>query len=51
MDPPLSTVRVPKKNRRNLHENASRALASSSHDFQQRILPTEFVIRGTVRHL
>jgi LacI family transcriptional regulator len=52
MDPPLSTVRVQKEE---IGETCMKMLLERLHHprmtFSQRILPTEFVIRGTVRHL
>ena len=52
MDPPLSTVRVHKEE---IGETCMKMLLERLHHpkmaFSQRILPTEFVIRGTVRHL
>jgi DNA-binding LacI/PurR family transcriptional regulator len=52
MDPPLSTVRVYKEE---IGETCMKMLLERLHHprmtFSQRILPTEFVIRGTVRHL
>jgi LacI family transcriptional regulator len=52
MDPPLSTVRVHKEE---LGETCMKMLIERLHHprmtFSQRILPTEFVIRGTVRQL
>ena len=52
MDPPLSTVRVHKEE---IGETCMKMLLERLHHprmtFNQRILPTEFVIRGTVRHL
>ena len=52
MDPPLSTVRVHKEE---IGEICMKMLLERLHHprmtFSQRILPTEFVIRGTVRHL
>src|SRR2546423_4609627 len=52
MDPPLSTVRGPKQE---IGETCMKMLLERLHHprmtFSQRILPTEFVIRGTVRNL
>jgi DNA-binding LacI/PurR family transcriptional regulator len=52
MDPPLSTVRVHKEE---IGETCMKMLLERLHlpqmAFSQRILPTEFVVRGTVRHL
>ena len=52
MDPPLTTVRVHKEA---IGETCMKMLLERLHHpqmtFSQRILPTEFVIRGTVRHL
>jgi LacI family transcriptional regulator len=52
MDPPLSTVRVHKEE---IGETCMKMLLERLHHpgmaFSQRILPTEFVIRGTVCHL
>ena len=52
MDPPLSTVRVHKEA---IGENCMKMLLERLHDsrmaFSRRILPTEFVIRGTVRKI
>jgi DNA-binding LacI/PurR family transcriptional regulator len=52
MDPPLSTVRVHKEE---IGQTCMKMLLERLHHpqmaFSQRILPTEFVIRGTVRHL
>ena len=52
MDPPLSTVRV---NREEIGETCMKMLLERLHHpqmaFSQRVLPTEFVIRGTVRQL
>jgi LacI family transcriptional regulator len=52
MDPPLSTVRVHKEE---IGETCVKMLLERLHHpqmaFSQRILPTEFVIRGTVRQL
>jgi DNA-binding LacI/PurR family transcriptional regulator len=52
MDPPLSTVRVHKEE---IGETCMKMLLERLHHprmtFSQRILPTEFVIRGTVREL
>jgi len=52
MDPQLSTVRVHKEE---IGETCMKMLLERLHQprmtFSQRILPTEFVIRGTVRHL
>jgi DNA-binding LacI/PurR family transcriptional regulator len=52
MDPPLSTVRVHKEE---IGETCMKMLLERLHHpqmaFSQRILPTEFVVRGTVRHL
>jgi LacI family transcriptional regulator len=52
MDPPLSTVRVHKEE---IGETCMKMLLERLHHprmtFSQRILPTEFVIRGTVRSL
>lgn len=52
MEPPLSTVRVPKEE---IGEACMKMLLERLHHprmtFSQRILPTEFVIRGTVRQL
>jgi DNA-binding LacI/PurR family transcriptional regulator len=52
MDPPLSTVRVHKQE---IGETCMKMLLERLHHprmtFSQRILPTEFVIRGTVCHL
>jgi len=52
MDPPLSTVRVHKEA---IGENCMKMLLERLHDsrmaFSRRILPTELVIRGTVRKI
>ena len=52
MDPQLSTVRVHKEE---IGETCVKMLLERLHHpqmaFSQRILPTEFVIRGTVRQL
>ena len=52
MDPPLSTVRVHKEE---IGQTCMKMLLERLHHpdmaFSQRILPTEFVIRGTVRRL
>ena len=52
MDPPLSTVRVGKEE---IGETCMKMLLERLHHprmtFSQRVLPTEFVIRGTVRNL
>jgi LacI family transcriptional regulator len=52
MDPPLSTVRVHKEE---IGETCMKMLLERLHHpqmaFSQRVLPTEFVIRGTVRQL
>jgi DNA-binding LacI/PurR family transcriptional regulator len=52
MDPPLSTIRVHKEE---IGETCMKMLLERLHHpqmaFSQRILPTEFVVRGTVRHL
>jgi LacI family transcriptional regulator len=52
MDPPLSTVRVHKEE---IGQTCMKMLLERLHHpqmaFSRRILPTEFVIRGTVRHL
>jgi LacI family transcriptional regulator len=52
MDPPLSTVRVHKEE---IGETCMKMLLERLHHpqmaFSQRVLPTEFVIRGTVCHL
>jgi LacI family transcriptional regulator len=52
MDPPLSTVRVHKEE---IGETCMKMLLERLHDsdmaFSRRILPTELVIRGTVRQL
>src|SRR6267143_4073151 len=52
MDPPLSTVRVQKEE---IGESCMKMLLERLHHpqmaFSQRILPTQFVIRGTVRRL
>jgi LacI family transcriptional regulator len=52
MDPPLSTVRVHKEE---IGETCMKMLLERLHHprmtFSQRILPTELVIRGTVRQL
>ena len=52
MDPPLSTVRVHKEE---IGETCMKMLLERLHHphmgFSRRILPTEFVIRGTVRRL
>ncbi len=52
MDPPLSTVRV---NKEELGEACMKMLLERLHypqmAFSQRVLPTEFVVRGTVRQL
>ena len=52
MDPPLTTVRVHKEE---IGQTCMKMLLERLHHpqmaFSQRILPTEFVIRGTVRHL
>ncbi len=52
MDPPLSTVRVHKEE---IGETCMKMLLERLHHpqmgFSQRVLPTEFVMRGTVRQL
>jgi DNA-binding LacI/PurR family transcriptional regulator len=52
MDPPLSTVRVHKEE---IGQTCMKMLLERLHHpqmaFSQRILPTEFVVRGTVRQL
>ena len=52
MDPPLSTVRVHKEE---IGETCMKMLLERLHHpqmaFSQRVLPTEFLIRGTVREL
>lgn len=52
MDPPLTTVRVHKEE---IGQTCMKMLLERLHSphmaFSKRILPTEFVIRGTVRHL
>lgn len=52
MDPPLSTVRVHKEE---IGETCMKMLIERLHHpqmaFSQRVLPTEFLIRGTVRQL
>ena len=52
MDPPLSTVRVHKEE---IGETCMKMLLERLHHptmaFSQRILPTEFVIRGTIRRI
>jgi LacI family transcriptional regulator len=52
MDPPLSTVRV---NKEEIGETCMKMLLERLHHpemaFSQRILPTEFVVRSTVRQL
>ena len=52
MDPPLSTVRV---NKEEIGETCMKMLLERLHHpqmaFSQRVLPTEFVVRGTVRQL
>jgi len=52
MDPPLSTVRVHKEA---IGENCMKMLLERLHDsqmaFSRRILPTDFVIRGTIRKI
>src|SRR6202158_6015232 len=52
MDPPLTTVRVDKEE---IGETCMKMLLERLHHpqmaFSQRVLPTEFVTRGTVRHL
>jgi DNA-binding LacI/PurR family transcriptional regulator len=52
MDPPLSTVRV---NKEEIGETCMKMLLERLHHpqmaFSRRVLPTEFVIRGTVREL
>ena len=52
MDPPLSTVRVHKEE---IGEMCMKMLLERLHHpqmaFSQRMLPTEFIARGTVRHL
>jgi LacI family transcriptional regulator len=52
MDPPLSTVRVHKEE---IGETCMKMLLERLHHpqmaFSQRVLPTEFLIRGTVRQL
>jgi LacI family transcriptional regulator len=52
MDPPLSTVRVRKEE---IGETCMKMLLERLHHpqmaFSQRVLPTEFVVRGTVRQL
>ena len=51
-DPPLSTVRVHKEE---IGETCMKMLLERLHHpqmaFSQRVLPTEFVMRGTVRQL
>jgi len=52
MDPPLTTVRVHKEE---IGQTCMKMLLERLHNpqmaFSKRILPTEFVIRGTVRHI
>jgi LacI family transcriptional regulator len=52
MDPPLTTVRVHKEE---IGQTCMKMLLERLHNpqmaFSQRILPTEFVIRGSIRHL
>jgi LacI family transcriptional regulator len=52
MDPPLSTVRVHKEE---IGETCMKMLLERLHHpqmaFSQRVLPTEFLMRGTVRQL
>jgi LacI family transcriptional regulator len=52
MDPPLTTVRVHKEE---IGQTCMKMLLERLHNpqmtFSQRILPTEFVIRGSVRRL
>src|ERR1051325_11078741 len=52
MDPPLTTVRVHKEE---IGQTCMKMLLEGLHNpqmaFSKRILPTEFVIRGTVRHI
>jgi LacI family transcriptional regulator, galactose operon repressor len=52
MDPPLSTVRV---NKEEIGETCMKMLLERLHHpqmgFSQRVLPTEFVMRGSVRQL
>jgi DNA-binding LacI/PurR family transcriptional regulator len=52
MDPPLSTVRV---NKEEISETCMKMLLERLHHpemaFSQRILPTEFVVRSTLRQL
>jgi LacI family transcriptional regulator len=52
MDPPLSTVRVHKEE---IGETCIKMLLERLHHpqmaFSQRVLPTEFLTRGTVRQL
>lgn len=52
MDPPLTTVRVHEEE---IGQTCMKMLLERLHNpqmaFSKRILPTEFVIRGTVRHL
>src|SRR5215472_5052676 len=52
MDPPLSTVRVHKEE---IGQTCMKMLLERLHHpqmtYSQRILPTEFVVRGTVRQL
>jgi LacI family transcriptional regulator len=52
MDPPLSTVRVYKEE---IGQTCMKMLLERLHHpqmaYSQRILPTEFVVRGTVRQL
>lgn len=52
MDPPLTTVRVHKEE---IGQTCMKMLLERLHNpqmaYSQRILPTEFVIRGSVRHL
>jgi len=52
MDPPLTTIRVHKEE---IGQTCMKMLLERLHNpqmaFSQRILPTEFVIRGSVRHI
>jgi len=52
MDPPLSTVRVHKEE---IGETCMKMLLERLHHpqmaFSQRVLPTELIIRGSVRQL
>jgi len=52
MDPPLTTIRVHKEE---IGQTCMKMLLERLHNpqmaFSQRILPTEFVIRGSVRHV